>query len=72
MVSYNNTEPMWGKTAEEVFHSHVEYTKTRVIANISETLNYDLGNYTESYNSMLTQVIFYSLRARETLARLSL
>lgn len=55
---YNNTFSMWDGTlnTSDFYYKHRDFTKEYVLENISESLDYDLGRFTEKYRSDLTKV----------------
>jgi len=55
-IIWNNTSPFWGTDPLSVFQTHMDYTEANVMNNITEALNYDLGNSTESYRNLMTVV----------------
>lgn len=57
---YNNTFKMWdGKLSTYDFYfKHKEFTKRYILDNFTESLEFDLGNYTEKYRGDLSTVIF--------------
>jgi len=57
-IIWNNTANIWGRDSLSVFHSHLEYTQNNLMNNITEALGYDLGNLTDTYRDIITQVSF--------------
>lgn len=56
---YNNTFRMWdGKlTTYDFYYEHREKTKEYILENITRSLDYDLGNFTDKYRSDMTKVM---------------
>jgi len=55
-IFWNNTVDYWGTDSLSTFTKLSNYIKEEVVANISSTLDFDLGNYTESYRDVMTKV----------------
>jgi len=55
-IFWNNTGVVWNTDPLSVFNSHLEYVENSVMNNITEALDYDLGNFTENYRSLFTKV----------------
>ena len=57
---WNSTVQFWGTdglSTYQVMKSHIE---TNVLPNITESLDYDLGNYTDEWRKIVNQVSFLS------------
>jgi len=66
-VFWNNTVPTGtGRTTLEDYRAAVEYIRSNVWENITESLSYDLGAYTENYSTILTTVSHHLSNKRET------
>lgn len=55
---YNNTFKMWdGKLSTyDFYYDFRDFTKEYILNNLTTSIDYDLGNYTEKYVSDLTKV----------------
>ena len=54
---WNNTLNMWGSgDSLSVYMKQRKYFKEKIIANFTDSLTYDLGNFTDSYRDALTKV----------------
>jgi len=56
VMLWNNTSPIWNTEALEIYEYFKDLTKNKLIANFTEALDYDLGNYTAKYRNDLLKV----------------
>lgn len=56
-ILYNNTVKMWNNVdSESFYYEYREIIKNSIIKNLTESLEYDLGNMTQKYQNDLTIV----------------
>lgn len=53
VLLWNNTSPIWGSPALDMYEHFKNTTKEKLIKNLTEALSYDLGNYTIFFNDTL-------------------
>ena len=71
-VLFNDTSEYWGISSLEKVESHISHIRKNVLANITEALDYDLGNFSQSYRDIMSKVSIPTwLTTREILARWS-
>jgi len=56
LILWNDTSNIWGKSSSAAFEEFQGYITQSLLANFTESLDYNLGNYTETYMSMMTSV----------------
>lgn len=69
IVIWNNTvETGTTRSTLEEYENSVKYIRESILLDITESLNYDLGDYSDNYSQILTQVKF-SLNVRGILVK---
>lgn len=56
VMFWNNSSPFWEMEALKAYEKQKDHVLNNIIQNISETMTYDLGNYTEKYRYALSKV----------------
>lgn len=56
---WNNTSPMWSMSSLEVFEHQTKHIRENLLPNLTRTLDYDLGNFTQLYRQGMAYVILY-------------
>jgi len=59
VLFWNNSSPFWEMEALQAYEKQKIHVREQIIDNISRTLDYDLGNYTETYRDALSKVSIY-------------
>lgn len=55
-ILWNNTVPMWNMESLKVYELSKEHLQHKVIDNLTEALEYDLGNYTGEFRNLMLRV----------------
>lgn len=55
-ILWNNTVPMWNTESLRVYEMSKDHLEQKVMANLTEALDYDLGNYTHKFRELMTKV----------------
>lgn len=58
-ILWNNTMPVWNTDSLTAFRMVMQHVKYNVLENITEALDYDLGNYTDIYVNQMSKVIYF-------------
>lgn len=59
-VIFNNTVPCWdGKTSLECYVESRDHMNQLLVKDVSESAEFDLGNFTEKFSEILTKVNFF-------------
>lgn len=57
-IIWNNTHQYWGQESLITFSERLDYLENFINGRLVSTLDYDLGNYTETWHNILTKVRF--------------
>jgi len=55
-ILWNNTSPMWGTQSLALFESHTEFARQNILIPITDSMDYDLGNFTDTYRTGMFHV----------------
>lgn len=59
-IIWNNTNSYWGQNSLKTFRERMIHLENVVNKRMVATLQYDLGNYTDTWQQILTKVSFFS------------
>jgi len=62
-ILWNNTVPVWDHDSLTAFNFYKDHIQKNILVNFTEALEYNLGNYTELFETKMTKVriIFFSI-----------
>lgn len=58
-ILWNNTVPIWNTDSLSAYQIMREHIRNDIIPNITEALDYDMGNYSLTYINQISKVIFF-------------